>query len=67
MRHRRPRLVLVGGVADLRRPVADDEDDLVTPVRKGAQLPQPDRVTDVQVRLRRIEALLDTKPTLAGP
>jgi hypothetical protein len=67
VRHRRARLVLVRRVADLRRPVADDENDLVTPARKLAQLAHPYRVADVQVRSCGVKPLLDTQPTLARP
>src|SRR5581483_7408695 len=67
VRHGRTRLVLVGRIADLRRPVADDEHDLVAPASELAQLAKPDRVADVQVRTRRVEALLDTQRPLSRP
>ncbi len=67
VRHRRPRLVLVRRVADLRRPVTDDQDDLVAPPGERAELAQSDGVADVQVRPRRIETHLDTQLPLACP
>jgi len=59
-------LVLVRWIADLRRPITDDEDDLVTPARERAELPQPNGVAEAEVRRRRVEAHLDTEPTLTG-
>ena len=45
-------------VADARREVADDEDDLVAEVLELAELLQDDRVAEVDVRRRRVEAEL---------
>src|SRR5439155_10738935 len=47
-------------------PVADDEDDLVAPLGERAELAQSNGVADVKIRVRRIEPLLDTEPTLTG-
>ena len=66
VRHRRSRLILVGGIADLRRPVADDQHDLVTPLSELSHLAQRDGMAQMQVRMRRVEALFDTQLTVPG-
>src|SRR5207244_4123707 len=43
--HGRASIVAVGRVADLRRPVADDDHDLVPPLREALELPQGHGVT----------------------
>ena len=64
--HRWTRLVLVGGIADLRRPVTDDEHDLVPPLRELAELAQRHRVAEVKVGVRGVEALFDTQLSVPG-
>ena len=48
-------------IADARGVVADDEDDDVPAVLELAQLAQDDRVAEVDVRRRRVEAELDAQ------
>jgi hypothetical protein len=51
--------VLAGRVADHGREVTDQEDDLVSHLLERPQLPDGDRVTEVDVRGGRVEPLLD--------
>jgi hypothetical protein len=53
-------------VADHARVVADDHHDLVAEVLERAQLPQADRVAEVDVGRRRVEPLLDAQRPLLG-
>ena len=57
----RARVGLAGRVADLRRPVADDEDELVTEVLQLSQFPETDVVAEVQVRSAGVEPHLETE------
>src|SRR5690606_33595065 len=60
------RLAPARGITDPRRIIADDEDDLVSKLLELAKLADGYRVADVQVRPRRVEALLDPE-RLAAP
>src|SRR4030088_2095577 len=64
--YRGSRLVLVGGIADLRCPVPYDDHDLVTPLGELAKLAQRDGMAEMKIRMRRIEALFDTQLTVPG-
>src|SRR5207247_3764939 len=61
--HGRASIVAVGRVADLRRPVADDDHDLVPPLSEALEFPQGHGTSDVKARARRDEALFDPKLT----
>src|SRR5690606_27774339 len=61
----RPCLAAAARVADAGGVIPDHEDHLVAEILERAQLPYRDRVSDVQVRTRRIKALLDAQ-SLAG-
>src|SRR5262249_21464909 len=58
-RRRGPRDIASGRIADQAGEVADKEDDVMAEVLELPQLVELDRVTQVQVRARRIEAFLD--------
>ena len=65
-RERRARDVAAGRIADHPGEVADHEDDVVAEVLQLPQLVELHRVTEVQIRAGRIEALLDPERLAAG-
>ena len=58
-RQRRPRRTLAGGISDASGEVADQEENVVPEILELTQLVNQHRVTEVQVRCRRIESGLD--------
>src|SRR5262249_15549524 len=60
-RHRRPRNVAAGGIADHAGHVADQEDDSVSEVLEVAHLAQQDGMAEVQIGRGRVEAGLDAQ------
>src|SRR5262249_44892475 len=64
---RRPCPVLARGIADARRELPDDHDDLVATPLEVPQLLQDDRMTEVEVGRRGVEAKLhDERSILAA-
>ena len=59
----RPRRRLSARIADQRREIADEKNDLVAEVLKLPHLVEQHGVTEVEIRRRRIEACLDLEWT----